>query len=234
MEAEVTDRMPATIEDDANDTAAVTDSLAAALQTLTRTAQAIQSQSSDDRSAAESNAWRDRPTPGVAIAALKQVEAASRRDRQAVTEASLVGTWRLGLVSPKAAAVGNRGFYFPQWVPARISFLADEAGGSIARITNSVTLGPVALEFAGPARWVGRRHLLAFDFVQLSVRLFDRTLYRGPVRGDRPATKALSQQPFPVRAVGSLPFFAFCWATDQGVAARGRSGGLALWVRDRT
>ncbi|TAD79768.1 MAG: hypothetical protein EA001_03225 [Oscillatoriales cyanobacterium] len=208
-----------------------------ALQTLALTAQAIQAQIAGDRSPSSLEAGPDRPAPKTAIAALKQVEKATRRDRQDWPEAGLVGTWRLSLVAPKAAGNGDRGFYFPQWVPAKISFLSDPtegADGAIARITNSVTLGPAVLEFAGPARWVGRRNLLAFDFVELSIRLFDRTLYRGPVRGDRPATKALSQQPFPVRAVGSLPFFAFCWVTEQGIAARGRSGGLALWVRDQS
>lgn len=221
-----------------NDLTTGAESGAAALQVLALTAQAIRAQiAGDDRPpATTAQAGQDRPTAARAIAALKQVEAATRRDRQVWPETGLVGTWRLSLVAPKASAAGDRGFYFPQWVPATLSFLADPAqgdDGAIARITNSVTLGPVALEFAGPARWVGRRNLLAFDFVELSIRLFDRTLYRGPVRGDRPATQALSRRPFPVRAVGSLPFFAFCWVTEQGIAARGRSGGLALWVRDR-
>lgn len=175
----------------------------------------------------------DRPQPAAVVAALKAIETQGRRDRVDLGEAAIIGRWRLAVVSPKGSAARDRGFYFPAFAPARITFLPDPTTGAIARITNRVEVGPIFMEFAGPARWAGRRNLLAFDFVELSVGLGDRVLYRGPVRGDRPATKALTQDSFDRRAIGYLPFFAFCWASEEGIAARGRSGGLALWVRDR-
>ncbi|MEY3298237.1 MAG: hypothetical protein RLZZ597_1497, partial [Cyanobacteriota bacterium] len=36
---------------------------------------------------------------------------------------------------------------------------------------------------------------------------------------------------FPSTPIAKLPFFAFFAATDQYLAARGRGGGLALWVK---
>ncbi len=175
----------------------------------------------------------DRPRPPAVVAAMKTIETQTRRDRVDLGERAIVGGWRLAVVSPKGSAARDRGFYFPAFAPARITFLTDPTTGAIARITNRVQVGPIFMEFAGPARWAGRRNLLAFDFLELSIGLGDRVLYRGPVRGDRPAAKALTQESFNQRAIGYLPFFAFCWASEWGIAARGRSGGLALWVRDR-
>jgi hypothetical protein len=194
----------------------------AAAQLLEQTARSIQNPQSEP----------ERPRPAAVVTALKTVETQTRRDRVQLSEGSLVGRWRLGVVSPKKSAQRDRGFYFPAFAPAYLTFLANEATGAIAQITNRVQVGPIFMEFSGPARWVGQRNLLAFDFLELAIGLGDRVVYRGPVRGERPATKALTQEPFNRRAIGYLPFFAFCWAGESGLAARGRSGGLALWVRD--
>jgi hypothetical protein len=38
---------------------------------------------------------------------------------------------------------------------------------------------------------------------------------------------------FGARAIGQLPFFVFLWAGERAIAARGRGGGLAMWVKTR-
>ena len=87
------------------------------------------------------------------------------------------------------------------------------------RIANQVSLGPLQLRFEGSATLLGRRPLLQFSFstVQVklgSARLFERTL----------------TQPEPKR----MPFFALIGIGKNAswLTARGRGGGLALWVKD--
>jgi len=59
--------------------------------------------------------------------------------------------------------------------------------------------------------------------MQLSV--FDRAVYSGEFRGGK--EKEIYDQP-----IAKLPFFAFFLVTEDFIAARGRGGGLALWVKE--
>ena len=86
------------------------------------------------------------------------------------------------------------------------------------RIANQVNLGPLLLRFEGSACLLGRRPLLQFSFSTVRVmlgsyRLLERTL----------------AEPKPQR----MPFFALIAVGDEGnwLCARGRGGGLALWVK---
>jgi hypothetical protein len=87
---------------------------------------------------------------------------------------------------------------------------------------NSIRLGLLTLCFLGPGELKGRRPLLMFHFRELRLSVAGRTLV---------------SLPLPAPAAGKEPFFALI-ASDQGetgsrwLAARGRGGGLALWVRD--
>lgn len=83
-------------------------------------------------------------------------------------------------------------------------------------LTNSVQLGPLVLCFQGPGWLRGRRPLLGFQFERLEIRAGERVL----LQKDLPAPQPRRQ-----------PFFALiATGPDRGwLAARGRSGGLALW-----
>mgnify|MGYP007008020402 FL=1 len=82
-----------------------------------------------------------------------------------------------------------------------------------------MNLGPLLLRFEGSACLLGRRPLLQFSFSTVRVmlgsyRLIERTL----------------TEPKPQR----MPFFALIAVGDDArwLCARGRGGGLALWVKD--
>jgi hypothetical protein len=87
------------------------------------------------------------------------------------------------------------------------------------KLTNAVQLGPLVLLFQGPGWLEGRRPLLRFQFDQLEIRAGQRLLLQRSLPAPDPQRGA---------------FFALiaCGAKSRWLAARGRSGGLAVWRRD--
>ncbi len=146
-----------------------------------------------------------------------------RRDGSGLTTADLVGCWRLERIWNKgsrqpalAAAALLRG------LAAQLRLSADAAGpeGGDLRLANSVRLGALELRFEGVGRLEGRRPLLVFSFERLLLLLGGRVLLERNL-----------PQPDPLRR----PFFALIAAERGGwLAARGRGGGLALWILDGT
>ncbi|MEM0981964.1 MAG: hypothetical protein AAGH78_17045 [Cyanobacteria bacterium P01_H01_bin.58] len=171
-----------------------------------------------------------RPSTTAVTAALLAVEKAAKETRQAIAPASLCGTWRLCFSAGKKARyhagqpTGN-GFYVPKIAIAQITFAQDLAEPHHLTVANELRIGPLHLRFTGPARYPGKKNLLVFDFTHLAIRCFGLRLYQGAV-----AAKKYQEQSFEETAIAKLPFFAFFAATDTYIAARGRGGGLAIWV----
>lgn len=174
-----------------------------------------------------------RPNGTALTAALLNLEKTAKQTRLSLPQVSLLGTWRLCFSAGKKAKyqsgqpVGS-GFYVPQWAIAQITFALDETQAVPLKISNELRIGPLKIGFTGPARYLGQKNLLAFDFTQLTVSGFGLSVYRGPV-GRRQKTG----ESFAERPIAQLPFFAFFAATDRYVAARGRGGGIALWVKSQ-
>lgn len=177
-----------------------------------------------------------RPTAQAVVIALLEAEQAAKQQRLSYPLQSLLGKWRLCFTAPRHAhfkestAIG-KGFYLPQIAPAQISFSAAEPGqeansGNLA-IGNQVQVGFCLLRLTGPARYSGKKNLLAFDFTQRQLSLLGQTIYQGGFRGGKAKAKVFDHQP-----IAKLPFFAFFLMTESLIAARGRGGGLALWVRE--
>lgn len=183
-----------------------------------------------------------RPSAPAVVKALLQAEKTAKRQHLNYPLEALFGSWRLCFTAPRNAhfkenkAIG-KGLYMPQIIPAQISFdppseSAQDSGK--AEIGNQVRLGALCLRFDGPAWYVGKKNLLVFDFTQIRLSLFDRTLYRGGFRsGISQAQASQDGQEFEPRSIAKLPFFAFFLVTEEFIAARGRGGGLALWVKEK-
>ncbi|MGD1860791.1 MAG: hypothetical protein ACFB0E_12565 [Leptolyngbyaceae cyanobacterium] len=173
-----------------------------------------------------------RPDGRAVTAALLQLERAAKRAKVAIPLKSLLGTWRLCFNAGKGAKfeaeepAGN-GFYIPKLAIARLAFTDDSAGECFLAISNELHVGPLQVHFTGPARYPGRKNLLAFDFTQLQVSCFGLKVYQGKVESKKRAGKPFQEIP-----MGQLPFFAFFAAQEQYLAARGRGGGLAIWVKE--
>ena len=171
-----------------------------------------------------------RPDGKTLTAALLQAEKAAKQTRQSLSLESLLGTWRLCFSAGKGAKlqsgepIGN-GFYIPKLAIARITFSRSEASGHSLGVKNELYIGPLTVQFTGPARYPGKKNLLAFDFTHLQLRCFGLTVYSGKV-GKR------DNQAFAKTPIAKLPFFAFFAATEDYIAARGRGGGLAIWIRE--
>ena len=154
--------------------------------------------------------------PQDAVAILK-LERQSRHRGTGLKPHHLSGCWwlnttwsRQGRAAPKPSSLLLRALH---------ACLELEVQEVDLRIANQVSLGPLQLRFEGSACLVGRRPLLKFSFstVQVmlgSTRLFERNL----------------TQPQPQR----IPFFALIGVGKDAswLCARGRGGGLALWVKN--
>jgi len=171
-----------------------------------------------------------RPEAIALVEALLQAETTAKQHHLTYPFSALQGQWRLyfttGVQKRKGGGVRlSRGFYLPGFVPAFISFYP-QSDTPMGEIRNQISLAGLTLKLTGPCRYPGKKNLLVFDFTRVDVRVGDRPLYQGNIRGGE--AKA---QEFPEKPIAKLPFFAFFRITENYIAARGRGGGLALWVR---
>lgn len=166
------------------------------------------------------------PTAKDLVAALQATEKSSKADYALV---DFVGTWRLCFITgtkktrQKAGIALGSGRYIPKIIKIQLTYqdMNDEQG----LVKNSVTLGQLKLELIGPMKFWSKARCLAFDFTQIHVVLGRLTLYQGRIKPET-ADSLFYQQPLKEQA-----FFRYFWVSKQGVAARGRGGGLALWCR---
>ncbi|MCC5637720.1 hypothetical protein LC593_18115 [Nostoc sp. CHAB 5844] len=174
----------------------------------------------------------DRPSAKLVVDALLKAEKTTKQQRLNYTFASLVGTWRLCFVTgtrkvkQRGGIILGKGFYWPKFTPAYISF--SQTTPVKGEITNQVQLGPVFFKLTGPAKYLGKKNLLGFNFTHLQVSLFGQIIYSRPFGKHQTQTEDFDNQP-----IAKLPFFAFFLITEDFIAARGRGGGLALWIRER-
>lgn len=175
-----------------------------------------------------------RPDQASMVKALLEAEQATKQQRLTYSLESLMGDWQLCFTAPKkphlkAGVPIGKGFYVPQFAPAQISFFPAESSLSnptIVGISNQVSLGSLVFRLTGPARYTGKKNLLAFDFTQMQLSVLGRSLFQRPFRSGKTEDASFAET-----SIAKLPFFAFFLVTDEFIAARGRGGGLALWAR---
>jgi hypothetical protein len=183
-------------------------------------------------------------------AALLAAEKTTKRLNRCYNPADLLGEWRLVFVTgtqkarQRAGVVLGKGRVTPRWVRLAIVYAAtDEAGAgmvggervgqlgqlgqSLAMIRNCVSWGPVVLELSGPTRFYAGRNIVAFDFPRIRLALGGRTLFDGFIPKGREREAKFGEQTLKTQA-----FFNYFWVTEGLIAARGRGGGLAIWVKE--
>jgi hypothetical protein len=167
------------------------------------------------------------------VEALLTLEKDAKQQRSRIEVASLIGDWRLAFATSGKIRPSDRrrsGFYWPKITPARISFHpnpeSENPHSSPLWIQNQIRLGQLELTLSGFARYLEPKNLLAFDFTQLQVQIFSKTLYQGKFPSQTTAEN-FAEQP-----IGKVAFFSFFAVRDRWIAARGKGGGLALWVRN--
>lgn len=167
------------------------------------------------------------PDSSELVQALKTREKSAPRQRYRL--ADFAGSWRLYFITgtrktrKQAGNVIGRGRYLPRGLCIKLHYDIDtETTGSVQ---NSVSLGPLKLRLTGPVKFWPQPQCLAFDFTQLCITVGGLTLYRGRVKPEA------ADQDFYELPLKEQAFFKYFWQTDEGIAARGRGGGLALWYR---
>lgn len=193
----------------------------------------------------------DRPTPAELVAAMRTIERSHLGEP--VRLADLLGTWRLAFVTGttktrqragKAIGAGRYLAAIPKITLAYRShaFGSDSGGDSgsgsglgtdpgsevdrLGRAVNTVAIGALKLTVTGPIEAIPGKRILAFDFTRWSVAIGSWVMWRGEIGGG-----AASDATFADRPLKQRPFFNYFWVSDTAIAARGKGGGLAIWVR---
>ncbi|WP_038015656.1 hypothetical protein [Synechococcus sp. PCC 7335] len=179
------------------------------------------------------------PDAGKVIDALLQAEKERKRTKRHYDYAQLIGRWRLGFVSgtrkvpprPGSSAITTlgKGRFVPRLIRIAIAYepLSKGDHANEGKVTNSVTCGPIQLRLKGPTRFWQKTSSLGFDFTAIQVKLGAWSIYEGELRGGSKRNAAFKEQ-----SLGDQAFFTFFLVTQDYIAARGRGGGLALWVRE--
>lgn len=173
----------------------------------------------------------DRPSTQAVVDALLHAEKAAKSQHLTYSLEQLAGEWRLWFTAPrsahrKAGVSQGRGWYVPKLAPAQISFTSDAGNPGTGVIGNQIQLGSVLFKLTGPLKYPNKKNLLGFDFTHATLSIFGKKLYDGNFQAGK--TK---RDHFEQLTVAQLPFFAFFLVTHDFIAARGRGGGLAIWVR---
>jgi hypothetical protein len=167
------------------------------------------------------------------VKALLEAEKANKQQKVSYEFESIAGQWRLCFVTgakkskKKAGIILGKGFYIPKLTFVGIYFNLTDKAKFRGEIGNQVKIGSLSLQLSGPAQWQNKKNLLAFDFNQALVKLFNTNIYSGGIRGGKSKSEDFYHQ-----SIAKQAFFAFFLVTDDFIAARGRGGGLALWKKE--
>jgi len=149
------------------------------------------------------------------------LELRSRKSGSGLKVDGVIGHWQLQEIwgkTNKEPSVSSGTFLRG----LRALLTIEDGGQGQLAISNSVTFGLLKLCFLGPGTLKQNRPLLMFRFTRLQISLAGRVLMTLPLpepkRGKEPFFALIARENTPA---------GFAW-----LAARGRGGGLALWVRE--
>jgi hypothetical protein len=183
------------------------------------------------------------PSAESVVEALLQAEKTAQQTQMPSSYQQLLGDWRLGFVTgtrrtrQRAGVVLGAGRFLPAWVKIRLSYAAETIAtgqnevelSDRGRVENLVELGALQLCLTGPTLFRAKTQILAFDFTQMTVCIFGRKIYSSYIRNGQTRETQFYQSTLKEQA-----FFTYFLIRDNCIAARGRGGGLALWIRTTT
>ncbi|MGJ3247181.1 MAG: hypothetical protein ACFE0I_14055 [Elainellaceae cyanobacterium] len=175
------------------------------------------------------------PDPAKVVDELLQAEKAARQQRIRHSYTQLIGTWQLGFITgtkrsrQHAGVLLGAGRVIPSWMTIQITYQSSDEFPNYGSVENSVKMGPFRLALIGSTRFWQGTNILSFDFGHMTVSLSQFTLYNGTMPGGKTRESHFYDQELKEQA-----FFNYFLVEDSHIAARGRGGGLALWIRVRT
>lgn len=183
-----------------------------------------------------------KPAASETVAALLSSEQAGKKDKSVSKFEQLIGNWRLCFISgkPNRKKAKKSGQYLPSFIKIQLSYSPTTLDSlenpgheeftpeefTPGTIQNIVQVASVKFTISGPAKFIEKKNLLAFDFTRMKVQMFGIKLYDGYIRGGENSEAFFYQ-----RKIRQQAFFAYFLLTEKAIAARGRGGGLALWGR---
>lgn len=181
-----------------------------------------------------STSFSTAPNSETVVQALLEAEKTTRKSKIHYSFKQLTGTWRLCFITgtkktrDKAGVVLGAGRYIPKLIKIQITYSVStqKPPFDMGLVENCVGLGGFKLTVSGLTKFLPDKNILAFDFTRISVQFLKAALYQGFIRGGEK-----KEQEFYQERIGNQAFFVYFFVRDDIIAARGKGGGLALWVR---
>ncbi len=172
------------------------------------------------------------PESETVVKALIAAEKTAKQTKVNYSYSQLIGNWRLGFITgtkktrKRAGVVLGAGRFLSKLVKIQLSYSQSESpdGGNVE---NSVQFGLLKIVLTGPVKFWNNKNILAFDFTKMRLSLSGLKLYQGYIRGGKDREESFYQQTLKQQA-----FFTYFLIEDNYIAARGKGGGLALWVKE--
>ena len=151
---------------------------------------------------------------------IKKLEKISQKQGSGIVYKELLGKWKFKYVWKKVSdEVDNISSSFLQVLSAKLELRQKIPAEQINfEIRNSITFGILNLIFIGNAKLKGDRPLLLFYFENLQIKIANFSILNKSLK--KPEDK-------------KMPFFSLIRIStkDKWLCARGRGGGLAIWVQ---
>jgi len=174
------------------------------------------------------------PTSEAVVEGLIEAEKAAKQTKASYSYSQLLGNWRLGFITgtkktrKRAGVVLGAGKFVPKWVKIQLCYSQLETSEEKGHVENSVEFGLLKIVLTGLVLFWSKKNILAFDFTKMQLFLSKLNLYQGYIRGGKDREDIFYKQSLKQQA-----FFSYFLIEDSYIAARGRGGGLALWVRNK-
>ena len=174
------------------------------------------------------------PSTSELLRTLLQLEKNAKKETREYGFANLEGCWNLRFITGtrktrhRAGIVLGAGRYIPRLIKIKIHYEnSSQSAVDTGRVKNQVQLGWLSLSLTGPVQFRSSKNILAFDFTYLEIMLLRFKLYSGYIKdGLERETEFYNTK------IKNQAFFSYFLIQDNAIAARGKGGGLALWIRD--
>ncbi|MEB3339225.1 hypothetical protein [Okeania sp.] len=179
----------------------------------------------------------DKPSPDAVVSALLEIEKLSKKEKHIYKIEQLSGNWQLCFITgtkktkKRAGVLLGDGRYIPNLIKITLSYFSPLKNSQIpqeleiGRVENTVEFAGLKLSLSGLTKFIDKKNILAFDFTKITVKLFGIKLYSGYIRGGQK-----SENKFPTESISKQAFFSYFVIQEKFIAARGRGGGLAIWI----
>ena len=172
------------------------------------------------------------PTPSEVVDTLLTAEKIARKEKTSYCLEDLIGIWKLRFITgtkktrKKAGIVLGAGRYIPQFIRIQIQYYRHDLTSEV-RIKNVVKCGFLTLSLTGPVKFLAPKNILIFDFTTMNIVILGVKIYDGYIRDGK-----VKEAEFKLEKITNQAFFVYFLIQNNLIAARGKGGGLALWIKD--